>query len=65
MTRHTYGVLAIAQRHAELFSTMTKPRAPDALRHFTDAQRHERALFEMRMRAGRVEALPSCFGTAS
>lgn len=63
MTRHTYGILSIAQRHADLFSTLTKPRPPQALQHFTEQQLHERALQELAMRADQLRGLPSVFGS--
>lgn len=63
MSRATYGVLAIAQRHPALFGTLTKPREPEALRNLTDAQRHARAQQEVALRANRLRALPSCFGS--
>jgi hypothetical protein len=32
------------------------------LPHLTEAQQHERALIETRMRAGNLRGLPTCFG---
>ena len=60
MTNYSHRMHHIERRHAHQVP-MPHRRAYDPLALFTETQRHQHALMQIRMRGGRLAPLPTCF----